>query len=84
MEILFEMPEGRALPEALSGAAVAIGARYRLEVPEGDLYCTLDKLRGCDARILSISPVRPTLEDYFIRVVGREQTAVHPVEGMAR
>ncbi|MGA8870908.1 MAG: ABC transporter ATP-binding protein [Candidatus Acidiferrales bacterium] len=84
MEILFEMPGGRALPEALSGAAVAIGARYRLEVPEGDLYCTLDKLRGCDARILSIFPVRPTLEDYFIRVVGREQTAVHPVEGMAR
>lgn len=83
MEILFEMPEGRALPAALS-AAVAIGARHRLEVPEAELYGTLDKLRGCEARILSISPVRPTLEDYFIRVVGREQTAVHAVEGMAR
>lgn len=83
MEILFEMPEGRALPAALSGA-VAIGARHRLEVPEAELYGTLDKLRGCEARILSISPVRPTLEDYFIRVVGREQTAVHAVEGMAR
>jgi ABC-2 type transport system ATP-binding protein len=83
MEILFEMPEGRALPAALSGA-VAIGARHRLEVPEGELYCTLDKLRACEARILSISPVRPTLEDYFIRLVGREQTAEHAVEGMAR
>ncbi len=83
MEILFEMPEGRALPEALSGA-VPIGARHRLEVPEAELYCTLDKLRGCEARILSISPVRPTLEDYFIRVVGREQTAEHAIEGMAR
>lgn len=83
MEILFEMPEGRALPAALSGA-VAIGARHRLEVPEAELYGTLDQLRGCEARILSISPVRPTLEDYFIRVVGREQTAVHAVEGMAR
>lgn len=83
MEILFEMPEGRALPVALSGA-VAIGARHRLEVPEAELYGTIDKLRACEARILSISPVRPTLEDYFIRVVGREQTAVHAVEGMAR
>ena len=83
MEILFEMPEGRALPAALSGA-VAIGARHRLEVPEAEMYGTLDKLRECEARILSISPVRPTLEDYFIRVVGREQTAVHAVEGMAR
>jgi ABC-2 type transport system ATP-binding protein len=83
MEILFEMPEGHTLPAALSGA-VAIGARHRLEVPEAELYCTLDKLRGCEARILSISPVRPTLEDYFIRLVGREQTAAHAVEGMAR
>ena len=83
MEILFEMRDGRALPPAL-GRAVPIGARYRLEVPEAELYRTLDQLRGCEARILSISPVRPTLEDYFIRVVGQEQTAVHAVEGMVR
>ena len=83
MEILFELHEGHTLPQALA-AAVAIGARYRLEVPEADLYCTLDRLRGCEARILSITPVRPTLEDYFIRIVGREQAPVHAVEGMAR
>jgi ABC-2 type transport system ATP-binding protein len=83
MEILFEMRDGHALPPAL-GRAVPIGPRYRLEVPEAELYCTLDQLRGCEASILSISPVRPTLEDYFVRLVGREQTAVHAVEGMAR
>jgi ABC-2 type transport system ATP-binding protein len=85
MEILFELPEGRALPTALSRAE-AIGARHRLEVPEAELYCTLEKLRECDARILSISPVRPTLEDYFMRMVGREQAQapVHALEGMAR
>jgi ABC-2 type transport system ATP-binding protein len=83
MEILFELHEGHTLPTALA-AAVAIGARYRLEVPEADLYSTLDRLRGSEARILSITPVRPTLEDYFIRIVGREQTPVHAVEGMAR
>ena len=83
MEILFEMPQGQALPQALA-RAVAIGPRYRLEVPEAELYYTLDRLRGCEARILSITPVRPTLEDYFIRIVGREQTAVHAVEGMTR
>jgi len=83
MEILFEMREGRSLPPALAGA-VAMGARYRLEVAEAELYGTLDKLRACEARILGITPVRPTLEDYFIRVVGREQTPVHALEGMAR
>jgi ABC-2 type transport system ATP-binding protein len=83
MEILFEMPAGQPLPQALA-KAVAIGPRYRLEVPEAELYYTLDRLRACEARILSITPIRPTLEDYFIRIVGREQTAVHAVEGMAR
>ena len=48
-----------------------------MEVPEADLYGTLDQLRECEARILSVTPVRPTLEDYFIRLVGREQTPVH-------
>jgi len=83
MEILFEMPAGQPLPQTLA-KAVAIGPRYRLEVPEAELYYTLDRLRACEARILSITPIRPTLEDYFIRIVGREQTAVHAVEGMAR
>jgi len=84
MEILFEVREGHALPPGLAARATRIGGRTRLEVPEADLYCTLEQLRGCSARILSISPMRPTLEDYFIRLVGREQTVAHAVEGMKR
>ena len=30
------------------------------------LYAALEQLRGCEARILSVSPVHPTLEDYFL------------------
>jgi ABC-2 type transport system ATP-binding protein len=84
MEILFEMRDGRAIPPAL-GRAVSIGTRRRIEVPEAELYRALEQLRGCEARILSISPVRPTLEDYFIRIVGREEPPpVHALEGAAR
>jgi hypothetical protein len=84
MEILFEVRDGRALPPGLATRATRIGGRNRMEVPEAELYGTLDQLRGCDARILSIAPVRPTLEDYFIQLVGREQTVAHAVEGMKR
>jgi ABC-2 type transport system ATP-binding protein len=70
MEILFEAREGRELPAELAGRAAKIGARYRIEVPEAGLYAALEQLRGCEARILSVSPVRPTLEDYFLRVAG--------------
>jgi len=70
MEILFEMTEGRALPPALAGSCTRIGARTRVLVPEDQLYAAMEQLRGCGARILSVSPVHPTLEDYFFDLVG--------------
>jgi ABC-2 type transport system ATP-binding protein len=80
MEILFELPAGRVLPQSLSTQADRIGGRYRMAVPEADVYKVLDQLRVIEARILSLSPVRPTLEDYFMRLVGRERAATHEGE----
>ena len=70
MEILFELTDGRPLPAALAANSTRIGGRTRLTVPEDQLYASLDHLRGCAARILSVSPVHPTLEDYFLELVG--------------
>ncbi len=84
MDILFELPAGRPLPAGFAAGVTRIGGRCRIEVPEAELYGALDKLRGCDARILSVSPVRPTLEDYFFRLVGNGQAASHGVEVVAR
>jgi ABC-2 type transport system ATP-binding protein len=70
MEILFEARDGRALPAGLAERATRIGGRCRIEVPEEGLYGALEQLRGCEARILSVSPVHPTLEDYFFQLVG--------------
>jgi ABC-2 type transport system ATP-binding protein len=84
MEILFEARENRPLPRELMEKATAIGGRYRMEVAEAGLYPVLAQLESCDARILSVSPVRPTLEDYFLRLVGREETSAHEVEVHSR
>jgi ABC-2 type transport system ATP-binding protein len=84
MEILFEPAAGRPLPQNLAGQATHIGGRYRIAVPEGDVYNALDQLRAAQARILSMSPVRPTLEDYFIRLVGREKAATNEAELVTR
>ncbi len=84
MEILFELKEGCVLPQDLASATKKTGAHYRAEVPEAQLYATLEKLRGCDARILSVQPVRPSLEEYFLRMVNREKAASHAVEVLAR
>jgi ABC-2 type transport system ATP-binding protein len=70
MELLFELREGRALPADLAAQVTKIGGRSRVTVPEDQLYVALEQLRGVDARILSVSPVHPTLEDYFFQLVG--------------
>ena len=84
MEILFELKEGRPLPAGLGGRAKKAGARYHLEVSESDLYPTLEQLRSCEARILSVLPVRPTLEEYFFRLISREKASSHAVEVIVR
>jgi len=84
MEILFEVRDGQPLPPSIAGRAMAIGGRTRVEIPEGELYETIGQLRGCSARILSVAPVRPSLEDYFIELVGREQAATRVVEAAAQ
>ncbi len=70
MEILFEAREGGDLPAAFAEQATRIGGRYCMTVPEDEIYPALDKLRRAEARILSVSPVHPTLEDYFFQLVG--------------
>jgi ABC-2 type transport system ATP-binding protein len=85
IDILFELPEDRALPECLAGKTERVGSRCRAELPEADLYAAVDQLKACQARILSITPVRPTLEDYFLRLVNREKTQQsHAVEVAVR
>jgi ABC-2 type transport system ATP-binding protein len=80
MEVLFEARDGHALPAALAASATRTGGRYRIAVPEAGLYDALEQLRGCQARILSVTPVRPTLEDYFLRLVGGGNTASRAAE----
>jgi ABC-2 type transport system ATP-binding protein len=81
MEILFEVRDTSLLPPALTAGATPIGQRYQIQVPEAELYGVIDQLRAAQARILSVTPVRPSLEDYFFRLVGRERVASsHAVE----
>jgi ABC-2 type transport system ATP-binding protein len=80
VEILFELHEGRTLPSVLAGRAAKTGTCYRIEIPEAELYTALDLLRDSEARILSVHPLRPTLEDFFFRLMDRGKAAAHAVE----
>lgn len=84
MEIMFEVAEASPGAAGLINRSRKAGSRYQLEVAEAELFRTLDQLRAANARVLSVTPVRPTLEDYFMRLVNREKAPSHAVEVMTR
>ena len=73
------------LDDRLSATDGAPGAedlhRYRVHADDrATLNVVLDRLRGADVEIESVQPLRQTLEDYFIDVVGG---AAPPADGPA-
>jgi ABC-2 type transport system ATP-binding protein len=81
MEILFELTGTSSAP--LLSKAARTGDRYRLQVAEQELYAAIEQLRGAGARILSVSQVKATLEEFFMNMVegDRAQAAAVEVSG---
>jgi len=84
MEILFEyVSDVAGAFAALVGKATRTGNRYRLQVEEGDLYLTLEKLRDAGTRILQVTQMKASLEEYFMHLIeaDRAQAAAVDVSG---
>ena len=71
VEITFELPREARLPAHLLGRLTRTGDRCRLEVSEEEVYEAFEDLRKIAARIVNLVQIRPTLEDYFFRLVER-------------
>ena len=82
MEILFELHAGYTLPSEMAERATHTGERYRIVVPEAEVYVALEKLKICAARILSVTPLRPSLEDYFLKLVSGKKNPTQAREAM--
>jgi ABC-2 type transport system ATP-binding protein len=80
MEILFELAEKAALPETIRVQVTKSGAGYRVSVRESELYTALEGLRAVGARIISVTQIRPTLEDFFMELVGKDRAQAAAIE----
>jgi ABC-2 type transport system ATP-binding protein len=77
-EILFELAGQSSEP--LLAKATRTGDRYRLQVPEAELYDAIDQLRAAGAKILSVAQVRATLEEFFMHLVEADRAQAAAVE----
>jgi len=57
-------------PGLRAARAERVGDRLRLEVDERDLGRAVTAVEAAGGRVLSVQPVRQTLEDYFVREMG--------------
>jgi ABC-2 type transport system ATP-binding protein len=80
MEILFEYSTAAAGLDGLLSKAKQLGKRYQLQVPEADLYATLQQLGSAGATILSVTQVKATLEEYFMHLVAADRAQAPAVE----
>jgi ABC-2 type transport system ATP-binding protein len=80
MEIHFALPLAVAGNVPLLAKATRTGDYYRLQVAEGELYGAIEQLRGAGARILSVTQVKATLEEFFMNLVEADRAQAAAVE----
>jgi len=80
MEIIFELTGGGAQIEKVRAKATKSGANYRMSINEADLYAALEELRGAGAKVISLTQIKPTLEDFFMELVGKDRAQAAAVE----
>jgi ABC-2 type transport system ATP-binding protein len=80
MEIIFGLTGSGAQIEKVRAKATKSGANYRMSVSEAELYAALEELRGASATIISVTQIKPTLEDFFMELVGKDRAQAAAVE----
>jgi hypothetical protein len=83
MEILFELAgerAGGAGAAALLGKATRTGNRYRMHVEEAELYATLEQLKNSGARILSVTQMKASLEEFFMGLISADRARAAAVD----
>ena len=80
MEIVFELADGVPPAEKILGKATRTGANYRMSIGEQELYAALEELKAGGAKIISVTQIKPTLEDFFMELVGKDRAQAAAVE----
>ena len=79
MEIVFELVDDAAT-QKIREKATRTGANYRMSVGDAELYAALEELKGAGAKIVSVTQIKPTLEEFFMELVGKERAQAAAVE----
>ena len=80
MEIVFELTGSGPQFERIRAKAAKSGANYRMHASDAELYAVLAELREAGGKIISVTQIKPTLEDYFMELVGKDRARAAAIE----
>jgi len=80
MEVLVSGIDADALAPDGIRSRQPLGGRWRLEVEETALGAVVHAVEAGGGRILSVQPIRQTLEDFFFRLVQQEKRTSYAME----
>jgi ABC-2 type transport system ATP-binding protein len=73
VEVFVSGVDGAAIEAPGMRTRQALGERWRLEIDEGALGGVVQAVEKRGGRVLSVQPIRQSLEDYFFKELGEEQ-----------
>ncbi len=80
VELVWEGATARAAVEQLGGKPHATGEVFRAVLKEEKIDAAIDAIRSARAKLISITPVRVTLEQFFLEKLEDEEPATLPTE----
>jgi ABC-2 type transport system ATP-binding protein len=80
MEIVFELTGSGPQFETIRAKAAKSGSNYRMNANDAELYGVLAELREAGAKIISVTQIKPTLEDFFMELVGKDRARAAAIE----
>ncbi|MBI2677205.1 MAG: ABC transporter ATP-binding protein [Candidatus Koribacter versatilis] len=72
VEVVWQGEKAKPAVEALGAECRTTASLVRAVLPEAKLDAALDAIRQARERLVSVTPVRATLEDYFLQKLGRK------------
>jgi len=80
MEIVFELTGSGPQSQPIRSKAAKSGSNYRINANDAELYGVLAELREAGAKIISVTQIKPTLEDFFMELVGKDGARAAAIE----
>ena len=80
MEIVFDADANDPRSAGMRAKANKSGSRFTLRVAEENVFPALEELRAAGAKLGAVTPIKPTLEEYFLHLVEKDRAQAAAIE----